>query len=136
QLLFQLLEGTENPLAEPFSSSEKISWSVLSNNLWMELTSDYLLGNTTDNFLKTGIVSITIPREATNDNTLLPSGMVWLRAKSPKTFDAVSRFINIHAQVNTATFENNGNELSHLENGLPAETISKLTERDSAIKSV
>jgi hypothetical protein len=136
QLLFQLLEGTENPLAEPFSSSEKISWSVLSNNSWMELTSDYLLGNTTDNFLKTGIVTITIPREATENNTLLPSGMVWLRAKSPKSFDAVCRFINVHAQVITATFVNNGNELSHLNNGLPAETISKLTERDSAIKSV
>ncbi|HBC05082.1 MAG TPA: phage baseplate protein, partial [Aequorivita sp.] len=123
-------------LAEPFSSSEKISWSVLSNNSWMELTSDYLLGNTTDNFLKTGIVTITIPREATENNTLLPSGMVWLRAKSPKSFDAVCRFINVHAQVITATFVNNGNELSHLNNGLPAETISKLTERDSAIKSV
>ncbi|SRX54965.1 baseplate J/gp47 family protein [Aequorivita sp. CIP111184] len=136
QLLFQLLEGTENPLAEPFSSSEKISWAVLSKNSWMELSSDYLLGNTTDNFLKTGIVTITIPREATNNNTLLNSGLVWLRAKSPKNFDAVCRFINIHAQVITSTFVDNGNELSHLENGLPAETISKLTERDSAIKKV
>lgn len=136
QLLFQLLEGTENPLAEAFSSAEKISWAVLSNNSWMELSSDYLLGNTTDNFLKTGIVTIIIPREATENNTLLPSGMVWLRAKNPKSFDAVCRFINVHAQVITATFVNNSNELSHLKNGLPAETISKLTERDSAIKSV
>ncbi|MDX1783555.1 MAG: phage baseplate protein, partial [Aequorivita vladivostokensis] len=136
QLLFQLLEGTENPLAEPFSSAEKISWAVLSNNSWMELSSDYVLGNTTDNFLKTGIVTITIPREATENNTLLPSGMVWLRAKNPKSFDAVCRFINVHAQVITATFVNNGNELSHLKNGLSAETISKLTERDSAIKTV
>ena len=136
RLLFQLLEGTENPLAETFFSSEKISWAVLSNNSWMELSSDYLLGNTTDNFLKTGIVTITIPRESTANNTLLPPGLVWLRAKSPKSFDAVCKFINIHAQVITATFFNNDNELSHLENGLPAETISKLTERDSAIKSV
>ncbi|MDP2686425.1 MAG: baseplate J/gp47 family protein [Aequorivita sp.] len=136
QLLFQLLEGTENPLAESFSSSEKISWAVLSNNVWMELSSDYLLGNATDNFLKTGIVTITIPREATNNNTLLSSGLIWIRAKSPKSFDAVCRFINIHAQVITSTFADKGNELSHLENGLPAETISKLTERNSAIKSV
>ena len=136
QLLFQLLEGTENPLVESFSLSERISWAMLSNNSWMELSSNYLLGNTTDNFLKTGIVTITIPREATENNTLLPSGLVWLQAKSPKSFDAVCRFINIHAQVITATFANNGNELSHLENGLPAETISKLTERDSTIKGV
>lgn len=136
QLLFQLLEGTQNPLSESFTATEKVSWAVLSDNSWMELSSEYLLGNTTDNFLKTGIVTITIPREATNTNTLLPSGLVWLRAKSPKHFDIVCRFINIHAQVITATFEDNGNELSHLINGLPAGIISKLTERDSAIKTV
>lgn len=136
QLLFQLLEGTENPLAESFSYAEKISWAVLNNNSWMELSSDYLLGNTTDNFLKTGIVTISIPPEAAENNTLLPSGMVWLRAKTPKSFDAVCKFINVHAQVITASFTDNGNVLSHLENGLPAGTISKLTERVSAIKSV
>ncbi|MCG2418342.1 baseplate J/gp47 family protein [Aequorivita sp. F47161] len=136
QLLFQLLEGTENPLTESFSANEKIKWAVLSNNSWMELSSEYLLGNTTDNFLKNGIVTITIPREATGNNTLLPSGMVWLRAKSNKHFDAVCRFINIHAQVITATFNNKENDLSHLENGLPSNTISKLTERDSSIKKV
>jgi len=136
QLLFQLMEGTENPLAESFTSTEKITWAVLSNNSWMELSSEYLLGDTTDNFLKTGIVTITIPREASNNNTLLPAGKVWLRAKSTKHFDAVCRFINIHAQVITATFVDSENDLTHLENGLAANTISKLTERDSAIKKV
>ncbi|WGF91815.1 baseplate J/gp47 family protein [Aequorivita marisscotiae] len=136
QLLFQLLEGTENPLTESFAANEKIVWAVLSNNSWMELSSEFLVGNTTDNFLKTGIVSITIPREATDNNTLLPSGLVWLRAKSTKPFDAVCKFINIHAQVITATFEDHDNELNHLKNGLPATTISKLTERNSAIKKV
>ncbi|MAP80897.1 MAG: phage baseplate protein [Aequorivita sp.] len=136
QLLFQLMEGTENPLAESFSATEKISWAVLSNNLWMELSSEYLLGDSTDNFLKTGIVTVTIPREATKNNTLLPAGKVWLRAKSTKHFDAVCKFINIHAQVITATFVESENDPTHLENGLAANTISKLTERDSAIKKV
>ncbi len=136
QLLFQIREGTENPMAKTFSATEKIAWSVLSENLWMELSNDYLLGDTTDNFLKTGLVTIAIPQEATKNNTLLPSGLVWLRAKSPKHFDAVSRMINIHAQAFPATFKNNNNNLSHLKEALPAGSIGQLAERDSAIKKV
>lgn len=136
QLLFQLLEGTENPLATSFTQNEKIEWAVLNGNSWFALESNHLLGNTTDNFLKTGIVTLSIPREASTEHSLLPSGMVWLRAKTDKSFDTVCRFIDIKAQVVTATFRNNNNILSHLENGLPAATISKLTQRNAHIKSI
>lgn len=136
QLLFQLLEGTENPEAIPFTGNDKIQWSILNIDHWVQLDSNFLLGNTTDNFLKTGIVSVVIPNEATKENTLLPSGKVWLRAQSDKNFDAVCKFIAIHAQVVLATFHNNENELSHLETGLPTGTISKLSQRNAHIKSV
>jgi len=135
-ILFQLLEGTENPLAEPFTSSEKILWHVLSDDSWLHLDSSLLLGDTTDNFLKTGIVTVTIPREANADNSMLPSGYVWLRAKSDKSFDAVSKLIDIQTQVVPATFINQENELSHLIKGLPANTIAKLTQRDALVKKV
>ncbi len=136
QLLFQLIEGTENPLADSFATNEKITWSVLQGNKWQDLNSDYLLGDSTGNFLKTGIVSITIPSEATTEHSLLPPGMVWLRAKTRRSFDVVCRFKAIHAQVIKATFRNDDNELSHLENGLAAGTLSKLTVRNAHIKSV
>ncbi|MBL4663921.1 MAG: baseplate J/gp47 family protein [Flavobacteriaceae bacterium] len=135
-ILFQLLEGTENPLAKPFSNTEKIIWSILSNDSWQNLDSSQLLGDTTDNFLKTGIVSITIPREANSDNSMLPLGYVWLRAKSNKSFDAVCKLIDVQAQVIPATFVNQQNELSHLIKGLPANTISKLTQRAALVKKV
>ncbi|MEM7186315.1 MAG: baseplate J/gp47 family protein, partial [Bacteroidota bacterium] len=135
-LLFQLLEGTENPLAEPFLGSEKIQWAILTGNDWLTLDSTMRLGDTTDNFLKSGIVTVTIPREATEDHTLLPSGYVWLRALSDKSFDAVCKFIDVHAQVIPATFKNQGNDLAHLEGGLAAGTIAKLTQRDALVKKV
>ncbi len=135
-MLFQLLEGTENPLAEPFTGKEKIQWSVLTGDDWLPLDSTLLLGDTTDNFLKTGIVTVTIPREATEQHSLLPSGYVWLRALSNKSFDAVCKFIDVHAQVVPATFLNQKNDLSHLESGLAAGTIAKLTQRDALVKKV
>ncbi|WP_372936111.1 baseplate J/gp47 family protein, partial [Mariniphaga sediminis] len=44
--------------------------------------------------------------------------------------------IAIYAQAVLAGFTNNGNELSHLEEGLEAETISKLVQRISTVKGV
>lgn len=135
-LLFQVFEGSENPLAESFTNTEKISWSILVDNSWQELDSTFLLGDSTDNFLKTGIVTISIPRETNNDNTLLPSGFIWLKANNPRNFDAVCKCIDVLAQVTTAAFINNENDLTHLQNGLAAGTISKLTQRDALIKKL
>ncbi|WP_203292779.1 baseplate J/gp47 family protein [Luteirhabdus pelagi] len=135
-LLFQILEGSENPLADTYTADEKIEWAMLTETGWMDLDSEQLLGDTTDNFLKTGIVTLAIPSEATLQTTELPSGHNWLRAKSPKSFDASAKIIGVHAQVITAEVIDNQNIFSHLEKGLPAETISKLTLRDAKVKKV
>lgn len=135
-ILFQMLEGTENPLTPSFSIDEKIEWAVLINNRWETLDSNHLLGDTTDNFLKTGIVTVKIPKQANEDNTLFEEKAVWLRAKTNKNFDAVCKAIGVHAQVVKATFLNNDNDLSHLINGLPSGTIAKLTERDALVKKI
>ncbi|NOR75029.1 MAG: phage baseplate protein [Draconibacterium sp.] len=135
-LLVQVLEGSENPQAESFEKNEKVEWSVLCNNYWKVLDSDYMISNETDNFLKSGIVKFSIPREATSTNTLLPEKLVWVKAKIHKNFNAVCKTIDIVAQSILAEFTDNKNELSHLENGMAAKTISKLTERVATVKSV
>ncbi len=135
-LLIQVLEGSENPLAESFSGSQKVHWAILCDNNWKTLDSSLLLVNETDNFLQSGLVKFKIPFEATSDNTLLPPGMFWVRAKMYKTSDAVCRMLGIFAQAATAVFDDRGNELSHLEKGIPAETISKLVSRLATVKSI
>lgn len=136
-LLIQVLEGSENPLAESFSGSQKIHWSILCQNNWRPLDSTLMLINETDNLLQSGLVKFKIPVEASSDNTLLPPGMFWIRAKMlNKTYDAVCRILGIFGQAATAIFDNRGNELSHLEKGLPAGTITKLVSRLATVKSV
>ena len=134
-LLIQVLEGSENPEAISFDKNEKIDWSILCDNKWKSLEEN-IIQNNTDNFLKSGIVKFSIPKEATNTNTLLPEGYVWLRARMNKSFDAVCKVIDIHAQAVLATFKNNENNVSHLKDGLPSDTIKKLITRIPQIKSV
>jgi hypothetical protein len=135
-VLFQIFEGSENPLASGFADGEKMEWSVLCSNNWTVLDSNHLIANATDNFLKSGIVKFSIPAEATKNNTLLPADLIWVKVRMNKNFDAVCKIIDILPQAVVAKFTNQGNELSHLKNGLQAKTISKLVERKQEIKSV
>jgi hypothetical protein len=134
-LLFQILEGSENPLVDSFTGKEKVHWFVLCDNQWKNIEND-LLANSIDNFLKSGILKFTIPKQATKTNTLFPDNLIWIKAKMHKAYDAVCKVIDIKTQVVAAEFYNDENELSHLEKGLPAKTISKLINRITQVKSV
>jgi len=135
-LLIQVNEGSENPLSPAYATGEKIQWDMLCSNFWKPLESPYMMADEIDNFLKSGIVTFTIPQTASNNNTLLPTGLFWLRAKTDKPFDSVCKVLGIHAQAVTAAFKDNANELSHLESGLANGTISKLIQRLGQVKSI
>ena len=135
-LLIQVLEGSENPEAESFVGKQKVEWWMLCNNAWKQLDRSAIISNQTDNLLKSGILKFTVPAEATRDNTLLPAGYMWLKARIHKKYNAVSKMLGIHAQAVLAGFENNGNGLEHLQDGLAAETISKMLSRPAKVKSL
>ena len=88
------------------------------------------------NFLSSGIVKFGIPRQATQDNTRLPEGYIWIRAKMHRAYNAICKAIDIHTQAVLATFEDHNNELAHLDKGLAAETIKKLITRIPQVKGV
>lgn len=134
-LLFQILEGSENPLASSFSAKQKVEWFILCNNNWKNIENN-ILDNEIDNFLKSGILKFSIPKQASNDNSLFPPNTFWVKAKIHKEYDAVCKLIDVKTQVVTATFFDDGNDLSHLISGLAAETISKLVNRVSQVKTV
>lgn len=135
-LLLQVLEGSENPLTPSFTGKQKVEWSILGNNEWKILEYADILLNETDNLLQSGLFKFNLPKEATKDNTTLPKNYIWLKAKMHKKYDVVCKIIGIHSQVVQATFEDNSNDLTHLKTGLEANTISKLIQRISTVKSV
>lgn len=134
-LLIQMLEGSENPLVDTFDEKEFIEWDVLSKNTWMSL-SDYMLQNDTRKFLESGIVKFKIPKDINTNHTRFTDGLVWIRAKSRRDYDAVCKIQGIYTQAVLATFQNQDNDLSHLNNGLEANTITKLITRVPQVKSV
>ncbi|WES99609.1 baseplate J/gp47 family protein [Chryseobacterium arthrosphaerae] len=134
-LLIQMLEGSENPLVDTFEEKEFIEWHILSGNKWVDLSDD-MLQNETRKFLESGIVKFKIPGDINNSHTRFTDGLVWIRAKSKRSYDAVCKIQGIYTQAVLATFQNQDNDLSHLNNGLEAKTIAKLITRVPQVKSV
>lgn len=132
-LLFQVAEGTANPLAA--KPDPHIQWSYLRHNQWTAFAENEV-EDATGGLLNSGIVTFSVPRATTADNTLLPSGMVWLRAAVKDKSDAVCKLQKVAAQALKASFAGKNNSPSFVAAPLPAGTITKLDQPDSAVKTI
>lgn len=132
-LLFQVVDGTANPLSE--KPDKHLSWSYLVGNEW-ELFEQNEVSDGTGGLLRSGIVTLTVPRKASNTNTLLPSGSHWIRVSVGSNSDAICRLRLVAAQALAATFADAGNAPSFLSKNLPVGTIAGLEQPDSSVKGI
>lgn len=133
QLLFQMAEST----ADPFMERADIQWHYLSGNQWKELRKEFnILSDETDGLLGPGVIKLSIPKDITNDNTILPSGTYWLKVSVKERAEAVSESIAVHAQAARVTFVDKGNDPARLKKSLDAEMIAKPVENIGALKGV
>lgn len=132
-LLFQAVDGTANPLSK--KPKPHLHWSYLCGNEWLPFD-EYTVQDTTNDWLDSGIVTLAIPDAATSDNTLLPSGLFWLRVAVSELSDAVCRLQMVAAQGLRATFKDHGNDPGFAATPLPAGTIGKPNTPSAAVKGI
>jgi hypothetical protein len=132
-ILIQVMEGTTNPTV--VKPPEHIHWSYLSNNKWIGFQSSDYSDNTLE-LVQSGIMSFAIPSNATKDNTVLPTGFIWLKASVSEAAEAVCKLITVDAQAAVATFINHDNAADFLDTALAAGTISKLKIPDASVKKL
>jgi len=130
-ILFQAAEGTED-----FSKDRpEVVWSFLAENQWQSLE-DFIVSDSTNSLLGTGIIRFKIPKTANTDNSFLTKGLRWLRASIGDTYDAFPQMMEIKAQALKATFKDMENDPNHLALPLPGNTITKMVKSDSAVKKI
>ncbi|MBW4891590.1 hypothetical protein KXQ82_17825 [Mucilaginibacter sp. HMF5004] len=95
-MLFQLDEKNFSKLAET-----KTQWSYLDNNDWVDFAEEDVLYDATNNFINTGIIEIRLPDGFKTGNTILSSGLYWLRASSKNNIKSSIR--GIYTQAARAT---------------------------------
>ncbi|MEO6834260.1 MAG: baseplate J/gp47 family protein [Chitinophagaceae bacterium] len=132
-ILFGVMEGTTDPLT--VKPEDHVHWSYLSKNQWRDFDPQTISDGTAQ-LIQTGIISFTIPEDASTDNTMLPLGYLWLRASVNSATMAVCKLLTVDAQAAIVQFTNNNNAPDFLNLPLPAGTISKLKINVPAIKKI
>ena len=131
-ILFQLSEGSANP----DKPKVDIEWSVLCDNYWKTLGNENFIFDTTNDLLTSGVIKFVIPREATVSNTIMPTGLLWLRASIKGDSDAVCKLIDVQANAAISIFEDTGNDPHHLASPLSAGSITRVDPEKGTLKSV
>ena len=132
-LLFQVVDGTANPLvAKP---DEHLRWSYLRGDEWVEFATD-AVSDMTGGLLDSGIVTLAVPVDASDEHTMLPSGMHWIRVAVASARDAVCRLVDVSAQALRATYVDRGNGATSHTTSLPAGTITKFDPAVPEVKGV
>jgi hypothetical protein len=131
-VLFQVAEGSANP----DKAKADLKWSVLCDNYWKDLTNEDFIFDTTNDLLTSGVIKFVIPRETTAGNTLMPGGLLWLKAAIIRNSDAVCSLLDVQSNAAIAAFDNQGNDPSHFGISLASGTINKLEKEAGGVKAV
>ena len=131
-VLFQVAEGS----ADPDLPSEKLDWFVLCDNYWKPMSQAEVVLDTTNQLLTSGTIQFVIPSEATTQNTILPSDLIWIKAAIRTNVNSVCQIIEVAANAVEVKFVNNNNDPQHLLTALEPNKITKLKNGLSAIKAV
>lgn len=133
-ILFQLSEAT----ADSESERESLVWYYLENNEWKLLREGFeVLNDDTDGLTTSGIIKFSMPANMTNENSILPKGLHWIKATIPCRSKSVAEIIGIYTQAVKATFTNEeANDKLRLDQPLEAGSVAKLKVADASVKKV
>jgi hypothetical protein len=124
-------EGSEDASVDP----PGVLWSYLSDNQWRCLD-EFILADSTNGFLGSGIVMIKVPENMNEDNTIMPSGLRWLRVGVPESYQAYPKVYAVFTNAVKAVYDTGNDNQEHLAEPLPAGSITKLQVSQAAIKKI
>lgn len=133
-VLFQLAEAT----ADSESEKEDVQWYYLENNIWKLLRTGFeVLEDGTEGLTTSGIIRFALPGNMTNENTVMPKGLHWIKAAIPVNSRSVAETMGIFTQAVKATFTNEDvNDKQRLDQPLPAASLTKLKVADASVKKI
>src|SRR4051812_867848 len=131
-LLAQVAEDT----ADPDLPATSVQWSALCDNDWKPLQPEEIVFDGSHQFRRSGVISLIVPKEATSEHTLLPSGLTWLRAAIEKNVRAACRLVAIAANAIEVKLVEPIADVGHLATALPPGSIAKLKTPLAGVKGV
>ncbi|MBS0423713.1 MAG: baseplate J/gp47 family protein [Proteobacteria bacterium] len=118
----------ENSLPVEHAAVQEIQWFYLAQNRWLPLSTQEIIADSTQRFMKAGIVTLDIPADITQENTVLPAGLCWLRVSSEHDLGKYCSLYSIHTQALKASRYMQEDAVLSSAIRLPAGTVSRLRQ--------
>jgi hypothetical protein len=136
--LFQIEEGSvEGP---ELLKTTDLQWSYLAAHHWRDISAADVLEESTGGVQKPGIIRLNIGSDATDQHSLMPSGMRWVRVSVKDNPLGAASVSGILAQAARAKLILPNGLVTgyeeHLAAPLPAQKITKMVVKVPAIKKV
>jgi hypothetical protein len=133
-ILFQIAEGS----ADPDVQAEDPEWFVLCDNYWRRLEDDNVTRDSTNRMLSSGVINFVIPARATTDNTLMPAGLVWLKATTRNDPASASLMVEVAANAVELRWVMSSEDAAaaHLSTALPEGSVTRLSKPIAQVMAV
>lgn len=89
----------ENSLPVEHAAVQEMQWFYLTDNRWLPLSTKEIIADSTQRFMKAGIITLDIPADISQENTVLPGGLCWLRVSSDRELEKYCSLYSIHTQA-------------------------------------
>ncbi len=120
----------EDATPETGTMPSRFTWSYLARNRWYKLNASQVISDTTSGFLTSGIVTLKIPKNIEQGNTIMSGDLFWLRLSVPENPESLCSVYAIHTQAVKVTWQFREGAPTHHEEKLPMGTIK------SSVKSI
>ena len=112
-------------------------WYYLRQNQWVPLDTDkYILEDETDGLRKAGSLRLTLPKDITDEDSLLTRGFFWFRVDTYQQSGVVEIPISARTPQLSIQFSGKQNDFGRLANPLSEGSIAKPFKNDANLKSV
>ncbi|OJW72270.1 MAG: hypothetical protein BGO68_06025 [Candidatus Amoebophilus sp. 36-38] len=133
RLHIQLDEGSIDPDKE----FAKPTWCYLSDNNWVHFKENEIIADETMGLTKPGIIVLVIPAAASTNNTLMGTGLVWLKISFPSNCHSLPKILGIYTQAASAIRKIDlTKDIKQQPTKLPSYSIQNILGSPIAIESV
>jgi hypothetical protein len=119
-LYFEMRPDTAMFGRDESDQQTQLAWAYLADDEWKPLQDARVISDTTRGFLRSGVVKLDLPDGLTSANSVLPSGLYWLRVASSDAPHRLAGLRGIGTQALRATRKN----VDRMSTPLPAGSIS------------
>ncbi len=135
QSLTLLIELSEKPSEASLSELPPLTWSYLSKKGWKNFVPELNMHDGTSGLIKSGILTFNIPADSSNENSMMPDSLFWLRVQANDQLAVFGNLLSIYPQALEVEYSySDADQRSDLK--LAPWTITKAMETIPGVKSI